>query len=216
MTRNKIYAIVEGHGEANRPQGSVKPATVVLISKLLTELHHWTLFSVEKRPPFRLPYGQFFRGDKLERAIRLHKSYEDCAALLILLDMDDDCAKEKSMELVTRIRAMESLPFSVSVTCAVREYEAWFLASLETIQPGHCYEGDPELRRDAKGWLKRHFGYRPTRDQSAYTEGLDIALALGRSRSFRRLYHAFEEIIEASQTGHCIISPQVGLTHSSC
>ena len=208
MTRNKVYAIAEGHGEANKPSKKEQAAVIVLISRLLQELKCWSLFPVEKRPPFRMPsYGSFFRGDKLERAIRLHKMYADCVALLVLIDMDDDCAKEKATELTSRIQKMESLPFSVVVVCARREYEAWFLASLETIHPGQHYPTDPESRRDAKGWLRKQFGYKPTRDQSRYTQDLDIALARERSRSFRRLYHAFEEIATAASTGQCIISP---------
>jgi hypothetical protein len=208
MARNKIYAIVEGHGEANKPARDQQAAVVVLISKLLQELNCWSLFPVEKYPPFRMSYGDFFRGDKLERAIRLHKKYSDCAAVLILLDMDDDCAKERAFQLTNRIQSMEVLPFSVSVVCATCEYEAWFLASLETIHQGQSYSDDPESRRNAKGWLKKRFGYRQTRDQSRYTHNIDTALARRRSRSFRRLYHAFEEIISAVQAEETIITPR--------
>jgi hypothetical protein len=136
MNRNKVYAIVEGHGEADHPFRGEQPAVVVLISKLLFELGCRTLFPTERVPPFRMSFGEFFRGDKLERALRYHKKFSDCAAVLVLLDMDDDCPKEKAFELQERIRRMESLPFSVVIACAKREYEAWFLASLETIREG--------------------------------------------------------------------------------
>ena len=209
MRRNKVYTIVEGHGEANRSAGGDPPAVVVLISKLLQAVGCQTLFPVEHSPPFRMrSYGEFFRDNKLENVIRLYKKYPDCAAVLILLDMDDDCAKERAFELADRIRAMESLSFSVVIVCAKCEYEAWFLASLETIQPGHAYRQPPELRRDAKGWLKKQFGYRPTRDQSHYTQNLDVNLALARSRSFRRLHHAFEEIVSAASIEQPVITPQ--------
>jgi hypothetical protein len=133
--------------------------------------------------------------------------FPDCAAILVLVDMDDDCPQEKGPELAGRIQAMGNLPFSVVVVCAKREYEGWFLASLETIHVGYVYQGDPEDRRDAKGWLTREFGYRQVRDQSVYTQELDIALARRKSRSFRRLYHAFEEIVAAANQGVTVISP---------
>jgi len=206
MTRNKVYAIVEGHGEANRPSSGEQPAVVVLIGKMLSALECWTLFPNERT--FRmLSYGDFFRGDKLERTIRYHKMYDDCAAILVLLDMDDECPEEKAPKLVERISHIESLPFSVVVVCAKCEYEAWFLASLETIHDRQIFDGDPEAKRDAKGWLRRNFGYKPTRHQAAYTRELDIALAYKRSRSFRRLHHAFQEIVDAAQTGQIVITP---------
>ncbi len=207
MSRNQIYAIVEGQGEANRPSNSGQSAIVVLISKMLTELNYWNLFPAQKRPSFRMSYGDFFKNNKLENAIRYHRMFDDCAALLILLDMDDDCPKEKANELVSRINQMGTLPFSVVVVCAKREYESWFLASLETIHHGRAYDDDPESKRDAKGWLRKNFKYKQTRHQAIYTQKLDIALARERSRSFRRLYHAFQELVDATQKGHIIITP---------
>ncbi len=207
MTRNKIYAIVEGQGEANRPAGGERPAVIVLISKMLYKLECWTLFPNEKIAPFRMSYGNFFRNDKLEKAIRYHKMFADCAALLVLLDMDDDCPKEKAQELTKRINDIETLPFSVVVVCAKREYEAWFLASLETIHTGHVFDDDPETKRNAKGWLRKNFAYKPTQQQAVYTRKLDIDLVHHKSRSFRRLYHAFQEIIEANQKNKIIVTP---------
>lgn len=189
MSRNKIYAIVEGHGEANRPIASGRSAVTLLTQKLLTDLQCWTLFPVEKTQPFRMSYSEFFYGDKLERTIRYHKSYDDCAALLILLDMD-------------------VLPFSVVVVCARREYESWFLASLGSTHEGEQYDHDPEEIRDAKGWLRKKFGYKPTVHQARYTQNIDPGAAYVKSRSFRRLYHAFEELVSAATEGICIITPK--------
>jgi len=172
MTRNKVYAIVEGHGEANRPFSGEQPAVIVLINKMLSQFQCWALFPQEKIAPFRMSYGDFFRGDKLERAIRYHKKFEDCAAILVLLDMDDNCPKIKAPELTQRISKMEQLPFSVVVVCAKPEYEAWFLASLETIHNQHTFDGDPEAKRDAKGWLRKNYGYKQTQYQAIYTRKL--------------------------------------------
>jgi hypothetical protein len=207
MMRNKVYAIVEGHGEAGT-HGNSPPAVVVLIGRILNELQCHTLFPGNKRrcPPFRLSYGQFFRSDHLERALRAHRQYDDCAAVLILLDMEDDCPRTQAGELTARIRSMEPLPFSVVVVCAYREYETWFLSSLDSIKCER-YPEDPEVKRDAKGWLRQRFGYKPTRDQAKYTEKIDPALASQRSRSFRRLRHALEQVIDAFQQGRTCITP---------
>jgi hypothetical protein len=207
--RNKIYANVEGHGEANRPSPAEQPAVLVLLKRLLQNLQCRTLFIAEKVPPFRLSYSQFFNGEKFENAVRYHIKYSDCAALVILLDMDDDCPKEKAFNLTARVRSLGVLPFSVVVVCAKREYEAWFLASLESIHLGAIYNGDPESPRDAKGWLKKQFKYRQMRDQSSYTHKLNIDLAHKRSRSFRRLYHAIEEIVTAVASEHQVVTPRL-------
>lgn len=207
VTRNKFYAIVEGHGEANRPSPSEQPAVVILLKKLLQNLQCRTLFVADKAPLFRLSYSQFFHNEKFENAIRYHAIYPDCAALLVLLDMDDHCPKEKAAELTARVRTMGALPFSVAVVCAKREYEAWFLASLESIHAEQHYPGDPEAPRDAKGWLKKQFGYRQIRDQALYTRKLNIELARVRSRSFRRLYHAVEELVAAVNEEQCVVTP---------
>lgn len=208
MMRNKIYAIVEGQGEANQPKTGEPSAVTVLTKKLLTDLQCWTLYPIEKIPPFRMSYSQFFQGDKFERAIRYHKSYNDCAALLVLLDMDDECPKTQAFSLTKRVAIMEPLPFSVVVVCARREFESWFLASLESIHEGEHYDHDPEEIRDAKGWLRKKFGYKPTRHQARYTQNIDPGAAYIKSRSFRRLYHAFEEIVNAATEGKCIITPK--------
>lgn len=170
MTRNKIYAIVEGHGEAEAPTEGEQPAVTVLIAKLLQDLQCWTLFPA-KKPPWRMrSSGDFFAANKLENVIRAHTRFPD-------------------------------------IVCATREYEAWFLASLESIHPSHTYKGEPEAIRAAKGWLKRQFDYREARDQSAYTRALDVVLAWDRSRSFKRLYHAFEQIVAAVETNQAIVTP---------
>jgi hypothetical protein len=200
--RNKIYAIVEGQGE--------QTAVPTLIGRLLAELECWTLFP-SKIQPFRLKsYGAFFTEDTLERAIRYHQKFPDCAALLILLDMDDDCPQEMAFILTERIGQLQPLPFSVVVVCAKCEYEAWFLASLESIQPNSTFEDDPEAIRDAKGWLKEQFGYRPVRHQTSYTQKLDFSLARSRSRSFRRLYHAAQELVTAHQNESSVLTPRPG------
>ena len=98
----------------------------------------------------------------------------------------------------------------VAIVFAYREYEAWFLASMETIardsgnsfRPDLVYQGDVETRRGVKEWLTHQMPlrqiYKPTLHQAGFTTLIDIDLAKQRSRSFRRLCHAVEEIVHES------------------
>jgi hypothetical protein len=206
MVRNKVYAIVEGHGEADPPSADQDPAVTLLMAKLLHYFECWDLFPAKRRP-WRLDSCGDFYTDTVLNALRAHKEFPDCATVLVIFDLDDGASCIIGPSLVARVRGMEDLPFSVVVVCARREYEAWFLASLETVQPGHTYPSDPEAIRGAKEWLTREFGYREVRDQARYTQAIDVARAGERSRSFRRLYHAFEELIAAAHTGQPVITP---------
>ncbi len=206
MSRNKVYAIVEGHGEADPPDRGQPPAVVTLIARLLNEFQGYALYPATY--PWRMRSGgDFTARDTLERALRAHKRFADCAAVLVLFDLDDGCPAQAAPSIARRIAEMEPLPFSVVVVCAHREYEAWFLASLETIHPGRSYAGDSESIRGAKDWLEHEVGYREVRDQARYTRAVDIRLASARSRSFRRLCHAFEELIVATQADQPIVTP---------
>jgi hypothetical protein len=151
--------------------------------------------------------GDFFKPGKLEDTLRIYKERYDCAAVLVLVDMDEHCAREKAVEIVGRLHNIETLPFSVAVVCPKPEFEAWFLACLEDILPGQIFEGDPEEGRDAKGYLKQEFGYKPTRHQLDYTRKINIQNAAERSRSFRRLIHAIEELVQAKERDETVITP---------
>ncbi len=91
---------------------------------------------------------------------------------------------------------------------AHREYEAWFLASIESLAGQYGlpeeiqYVGDPEAKRGVKEWLSAHMPkgepYDETYHQPKMTAKMDMDLAYSRSRSFRRMVHAVEQIIESS------------------
>jgi len=209
MPRDKVYAIVEGHGEANTPHAGMDPAVKILIAKMLQYVQCWQWFPA-KYQPYRLDScGDFYpHTENLLQVLQAHRKYPDCAAVLVLFDLEDDCPRNVAPLVVQRIREHKPWPFSIVVVCAYREYESWFLASLETIHPGHIYPGDPETLRDAKGWLEREFGYREVLHQAEYTKKLDVSTAL-KSRSFQRLCHAFQELSEVSAKQQVIITPDI-------
>ncbi len=113
----------------------------------------------------------------------------------------------------------------VAVVCAHREYEAWFVASLESpsgdkirsglrISDTVSYEDDIEAIGSPKRWLRQYMPkgrrYKETQDQRALTAFIDIEHTQRRSRSFRRLCHAVEELLCAIESGTPIVTPQIG------
>jgi len=206
-----IVPVVEGDGEVE--------AVPVLIRKILREQFGRHDIRVASPKPAH-GKGTLLRRleDYLEYAIMM----PECQAVLVLIDADDDCAKELSFTLAHRARRM-GLKISVAIVCATREYEAWFLASLESIR-GRPLKGRPGLSDSAhfsgpveeltgvKEWLTQHMrpgrAYKETSDQAPLTEYIDLKQARARSRSFRRLCHALEELVQAMDKGYVVVTPQ--------
>ena len=90
---------------------------------------------------------------------------------------------------------------------ANREYEAWFLASVESlrgiagVRADAVSHDEPESPRNAKGAMSERMEdgrYLPTVHQAPLTEHLDFTSAYRRCRSFRRLVRAFGLLLEES------------------
>ena len=116
------------------------------------------------------------------------------------------------MELASGIaaRAKTVIPHcAVSVVCANREFEAWFLASAESLSGRRgllVAEGespsDPDAIRGAKEWLSGRIAngrYRETTDQPAFSALIDLEVARRRSRSFRKLCTDWSHFAVAGQ-----------------
>lgn len=190
----RIYPIVEGHGEVE--------AAPVLMRRLLALAE---CFDVQVGTAIRRKQAEF-RGERdVQNAVRLALLQPECAAVLILFDGDEGC----SVELAERVRgwaraAAGDTPCEVVV--AVREYETWFLAALESLRGQRGIQSDatapasPESRRDAKGWLEewmpKHVGYSETLDQPALSARFDLELAFRRNRSFRKLVTSIGWMLE--------------------
>ena len=110
--------------------------------------------------------------------------------------------------------------FSLAVVFACVEYESWIIAGVESLAgkslkdgrrplpPGVKFpSGAPESH--GKGWLERNCpGYRPTRDQRALTELVDLSVVRAKKlRSFARLDHAIDQLLEAVKNGSFISTP---------
>ena len=184
-----IQPIVEGQGDV--------AAVPLLLRRLRDEAQAWRL-GVGR--PHRRRRTELVKKDSLQRTVRVAALRDDCAGILILFDADDDCPAElaPTLELWAREAAGE---IPCAVVMANREYEAWFLASVETLRGragvllGATSHADPEAPRDAKGELERRMrpgaSYSATVDQPVMTAHLDLQNAYQRCRSFRKLVSAF-------------------------
>ena len=183
-----VSCIVEGHGE------------VAAVPVLLRRIAAWRSPNsiLDVQVPIRVSRDRFLnREDQFSRFLQLAGSKcGDDGWVLVLLDADDDCPAVLGPQILARAR--DVLPHrSISVVLANREYEAWFLGAAESL---NAYRGltidvvdlgiDPELPRDAKGWLGHRMAsgtYGPTTDQPAFSARMDLLQAHNRCRSFRKL-----------------------------
>jgi hypothetical protein len=157
-------------------------------------LHSEQVFDLEVAAPFRVKRNKVVREGELEKAIRqAERSRTDSAALLVLLDADDDCAATLGPDLDARAKGSTDLP--VSVVLATIEFEAWLLGAQESlggvrgIDPEAEIVAEPEGLRDAKGALSRlmkNRRYIAVDDQPALVSAMDLAIAEARCRSFRK------------------------------
>lgn len=183
----KIVSIVEGDGE------------VVALPILLRRLGEW--LTPEHYPevptPIRVRRDRFLnRDDEFRRHLLLAASKcGDDGWILVLLDADDDCPAARGAEILKRAQACVSHR-RISVVLANREYEAWFIGAAASLNGHRGFVFDPfqatepELLRDAKGWIRSRMAnrnYGETTDQPAFTACMDLQLAFDSSRSFRKL-----------------------------
>jgi hypothetical protein len=191
-----IQPIVEGQGE--------EAAVPLLLRRLQEAAEAWG-FQVGR--PHRRRRSQLVKKDSLQTAVRVAVLREDCVGVLVVFDADDDCPKELAPTLEQWAEEAAGGKAS-AVVMANREYEAWFLASIEALRGTAAILSDanshpnPESPRDAKGELERRMSgnasYSPTVDQATLTAHLDLESAYRRCRSFRKLVAAFGELAAAA------------------
>jgi hypothetical protein len=201
-----IQPIVEGQGD--------EAAVPLLLRRLRDEAQAWGL---EVGRPHRRRRTQLVKRDSLQSTVRVAALREDCAAILILVDADDDCPKELAPTLEEWAReAAGGRPCAVMM--ANREYEAWILASIEALRGKSAIlhdatsHPDPEGPRDAKGELEQRMrssaSYSPTVDQAVLTAHLDLESAHRRCRSFRKLVSAFGALAAAAGVAPAVWPPE--------
>ena len=204
-----IVAIVEGDGEER--------AVPQLIRKILGRRRLRYDITVP-RPIVAKGEGTFDK--KVEQFLR-YAIKAGCDGILVLMDADDNCPYEKARNISLRASTM-GLNVPTVIVYAKSEYETWFISSLS----GHTGDGiknrlgldqsvnapdNVEDIRGAKEWLRSRMPagrrYSETSDQEQLTPHIDFDLTHRRSRSFRRLCHAVEELVDAMDGNSIIVTP---------
>lgn len=198
-----IQPIVEGQGE--------EKAFPILLRRLLPELGCYVDIGSS---PFRSKRTLMVREDDFKRAIQIAVLKPGACAVLVLFDADDDCASTHVPNMLAWAREVAP-EVPCGVVMARREYEAWFLAAIESlrgqrrIHQDAAYLDDPEQVRAAKAALSRFMPqntpYSETADQPALSAVFDLAAAYRRASSFRKLVKELCRVLEA--LGHEPVIP---------
>ena len=194
-----IVPMVEGQGDV--------AALPPLLGRILLEMYNRSDVVVgQGRNMVVKTNGRSNLESSLDKFLDHAQSRPDCGAILILLDADDDCPVTLARHLWQRCQEIGTR-CPVQVVCAHREYESWILASLETIRdragiPDNAsFAGDADAVPNPKQWLTDRMGrgqaYKETTDQPSLSSRIDLELQAN-SRSFRRLCHAVEQLLEAA------------------
>lgn len=211
MAAPKIVPIVEGHGEVD--------AVPALLSRALLHFERYDIFAAASLNAHGR--GNLTSLNGLERLLEVAYRQPNCAGVLVLLDSEGECPKELAQTLTARIR-QHGARFPTVLVLAHTMYEVWFVACAsllagQTVGNRDAFAGDlqtpldPETIKDAKSWIDsqmpRSRPYKETEDQVALTRLIDFEVASANSRSFRRLLHAVEELLEAIDRGETTITP---------
>jgi len=196
-----ILPIVEGHYEVE--------AVGVLLRRLRDQSGE---FGIQVGKAIRRKRSEMVQQDPLRKAVRLALLQPSCDAILIMFDADNDCPAVLA-PMVDRWARDEAGAIPVAVVMPCREFEAWFLASMESLRGCRGIlttaepHPDPEYPRHAKAQLDDRMeagrSYSETADQAALTAQFDMTASYARCRSFRKMARAFGVLIN-SATGRAI------------
>lgn len=192
MTR--VLPVVEGDGDV--------AAVPELVRRILHMAHRFdvTVLRPHKRgdlPRVRSRFEDFLRTAALEGA-----------PVLWVLDYDCPTCDNHDRDLVGLQQwARTTVPATkVEFVFMVQEFETIFLADESTtrlafpdIPPELTFPPNPELIRDAKGWLTtsrpKGLAYKPTQHQARLAAQVDLAVLRRRSPSFVRFESAVHRLV---------------------
>ena len=192
----KIQPIVEGHGEVR--------AVPVLLRRFQSELG---IYDFQLARPIRRTRSQLVTEEQVRRSVRLAMGTHQCGGILIVLDGDDDCPATlgPAIQSWAQLEAGEIL---CQVVLAQREYEAWFIATVESLRNLRGIRVDatspssPESIRDCKKAFEErmiaHSSYSPAVNQEYFTACMNLEAAYRACRSFRRAAAAFGKLAGAA------------------
>ena len=197
-----IVPVVEGPGDV--------AALPELLGRILLERFNRTdVIVAQGKSGVVTANGRQKLESKLENFLQ-HAQYKpECDAILVLLDTDGECPVELAERLLQRCEQI-GLTCPVEIVCAHWTYESWFLASLDTIKGQRGISEAAALSLDAeniqnpKQWLTNQMphgqAYKETLHQASLSSFIDIEMAYHNSRSFRRLCHALELLLDSTSS----------------
>lgn len=195
MTEVVIASIVEGQTEVR--------ALPILLRRIATELLSPSVY-LNVATPHRLPSDHIRVPSLLEPALRMQAArVRGRGGILVLRDGDDkdvDCPVRLAGEITPALGVVTA---RVEVVIARHEFEAWMLAAVDSLRDHRDVRGDaqapadPEAHRGAWERLEKQLlvSYKKTVHPQKFCALMDLASAYERSRSFRRLVHAVEQLI---------------------
>ena len=193
----RVACVVEGHGDVE--------AVPLIIQRIADQIH--LSLPLEISRPIRIPRSRLVKPGELETAVELAaRQVRGDGGVAVVLDSDDDCARNLGPELLARARTVRN-NLAVSVVLATREVESWFIAAAESIggccglQQPLASPIDPEGIRGAKEWLTQRMEggrvYSPTLDQPQLARAFDLEAAR-RAASFSKFHRDVKQILETT------------------
>jgi len=185
-----IITIVEGHGEVE--------AVSALLGKLLKENP-----DVHVGDAVRQHRQRIVRSGELERAVELAiRTRNNVGGVLILLDADKDCPATLAAELLERAQKATNLP--VAVVLAKKEFENWFIGSLESFRgfmgiPEEIVLPENPEEIGGKGRLEKSMSgtkYAPSIHQIEFVRKMDFDLCRNRCPSFNKFLRDVERLVQ--------------------
>lgn len=184
-----IASVVEGYGEVQ--------ALPILLRRIADEAF---FYDRDIRTPHRIARTSMTR-EKVADAVRTQRAVvgED-GIVVVLYDSDDDDPDEI---VETTKEQLAAAVCEALVFVAVREYEAWLLAGIDSLRGTPAlksdahFEGDPESPRSPAGKLEEQMteSYKKTLHQARFTGRVDLSQVAERSPSFQKFYREFTEAL---------------------
>jgi hypothetical protein len=135
---------------------------------------------------------------------------------------NDFCAYHVAAMLGEEARAVRAGDqYSLATAFAMKEFEAWLLAGVESLRgkpladgrgnvpnDAACLDIDVENPPDAKGRLKAVIpGYDQSLDQGMLAKEVDLQIVHDRCRSFRRFRSAIQQLADAVRRNEHVVTP---------
>lgn len=189
----RIGLVVEGHGDV--------AAAPIVVRRIIVEMIGGAAPLIER--PMRIPKSKLVKAGELERAVDfLANQVGRDGAIVVLLDADDDLPCVLGPGLQSRAAAARR-DRRIEVVVAKAEFEAWFIAAIESLAGNNgvdsdaSFDGDCEAIRNAKGWLDERMsdGYTETLDQQDLARDFDLRASHARSPSFQKLVRSLTRLV---------------------